>query len=70
MGSETSVQRKAGYPGKVAIRKVVQTARDLKLDVAGFSVAPDGTITVLEARAIPKPDGGSLFDRLEAEGKL
>lgn len=69
MASERALKAKPGYPGKVAIRKVVETARELKLDVAGLSVAPDGTITVLEARAIPKPEG-SLFDRLEAEGKI
>ncbi|MEA3034236.1 MAG: hypothetical protein QOH86_2252 [Sphingomonadales bacterium] len=68
MGASGPLQGSRAYPGKGAIRRVVETARDLNLDVAAFSVAPDGTITVMEARAMPQP--GGLFDRLEAEGKL
>jgi hypothetical protein len=34
-----------------------------------LDAAPDGTVTVMEARAIPQPEG-SLFDRLSAEGKI
>lgn len=69
MASAAPAGTKRAYPGKVAIRKAVQAARDLGLDVAGLSVAPDGTVTVMEARAMPQPEG-SLFDRLDAEGKL
>jgi len=62
---------KPAYPGKVAIRHAVETARGLGLDVAGFEVSPDGTIRVMEARAMPKPtETGSLYDKLKAEGKL
>jgi hypothetical protein len=64
-----AIEPKRGYLGKVAIRKIVETARELGLDVAGLSVAPDGTVTVMEARAIPQPEG-TLFDRLQAEGKI
>lgn len=58
------------YPGKVAIRHAIQAARDNGLDVAGVEVAPDGTIRILEARAMPAETGPSLFDQLEKEGKL
>jgi hypothetical protein len=68
MGASGPLQGARAYPGKVAIRRVVEAARDLDLDVAAFSVAPDGTITVMEARAMPQPEG--LFDRLDAEGKI
>jgi len=57
------------YPGKVAIRHVVEAARSLGLDVGGIEVSPDGTIRVIDARTLPaKPQ--SLFDQLEAEGKI
>lgn len=60
------------YPGKVAIRQVVEAARSVGIDVAGIEVTLDGTIRAIEARAIPKtPDKPqSLFDQLEAEGKI
>jgi hypothetical protein len=60
---------KPSYPGKVAIRHAIQAAKANGLDVAGIEVAPDGTIRILEARAMPEkqPD---LFERLEAEGRL
>lgn len=70
MTAHTRVPKPA-YPGKVAIRHAVETARDLGLDVAGFEVSPDGTIRVMEARAMPKPaTPDNLYDRLKAEGKL
>lgn len=58
------------YPGKVAIRHAIEAARDLGLDVAGFEVTLDGTIRVIDARALPKAAPASLFDQLEAEGRL
>lgn len=60
------------YPGKVAIRQVVEAARAVGIDVAGIEVTLDGTIRAIEARAIPQtPDRPqSLYDQLKAEGKL
>jgi hypothetical protein len=69
MNARTETRGARAYPGKVAIRHVVEAARDLGIDVAGLEVAPDGTIRVMEARAIPQQPK-SLFDQLEAEGKI
>lgn len=69
MNSHGTTRPARAYPGKVAIRHVVQAARDLGLDVAGIEVTLDGTIRVIEARAqAPAPQ--SLFDQLEAAGKI
>lgn len=59
---------KPRYATKAKIRLAVETARELGLDVAGFTLAPDGAIQVIEARAMPKPQ--DLFDQLEEAGKL
>ena len=59
----------ASYPGAVAIKRLVKAARDSGLDVAGLEVAPDGTIRIMEARAVPKPEE-DLFEKLDAAGKL
>jgi hypothetical protein len=56
-----------GYAGKVAIRHLIEAARAAGLDPAGIEALPDGTIRVVEARAMPK---GTLFDELERSGKL
>lgn len=56
------------YPGKVAIRRAVEAARAAGLDPAGVEALPDGTIRIVEARAIPQK--GTLFDELEGAGKL
>lgn len=42
------------YPGKVAIRRAVQAARDNGIDVGGVEVSPDGSIRIIDMRAIPK----------------
>ena len=64
-----TVQQRRSYPGKVAIRHVVEAAKACGLDVAGVEVNPDGTIRVVEARAMPSgPE--SLFDQLERQGKI
>lgn len=61
-------EHKRIYPGRVAIRHVIESARACGLDVAGVSVSPDGTIKILEARASQSSE--SLFDRLEREGRI
>lgn len=59
----------AQYPGKVAIRHAIEAARACGLDVAGLEIAADGTIRIMEARAVPqKPD--TLYDQLKAAGQL
>jgi hypothetical protein len=57
------------YPGKVAIRHAIQAARANGIDVAGFEVLPDGTIRIMDARAVPTQPT-SLFDQLEASGEI
>jgi len=62
MNAVTSQRRaKPSYPGKVAIRHVVEAAKSLGIDVAGIEVTPDGTIRVLESRAMPKSE--DLFEK-------
>lgn len=61
-------EHKPIYAGRVAIRHVIDAARSCGLDVAGVEVSPDGTIKVVEARALPATE--SLFDKLKREGKL
>jgi hypothetical protein len=65
MGVETRSLTKAHYPTKAKIKAAVEVARELKLDVAGFEVSPDGSIRIFESRAQPKP--GNEFDRWESE---
>ncbi|MCZ4340143.1 hypothetical protein O4H52_00895 [Sphingomonadaceae bacterium G21617-S1] len=69
MGAQSIGKPAQGYPGRVAIRRAVETARALGLDVAGFEVSPDGTIRVIDAR-IEQAKPQSLFDQLEAAGKI
>lgn len=62
-------QQRRDYPGKVAIRHAVEAAKACGLDVAGIEVNPDGSIRVVEARALPAEKPG-LFEQLEAQGKI
>jgi hypothetical protein len=62
-----SILTAKAYPGKVAIRHVIDAARACGLDPAGVEVSPDGTIRVLEARV---QQSTSLFDQLEKQGKI
>lgn len=58
-----------GYPGKVAIRHVVEAARASGIDVVGVEISPDGRIRVFDARVDPqKPP--NLYDELERKGRL
>lgn len=72
MTAQAKLKGARAYPGKVAIKHAVQAARELGLDVAGYEITLEGTIRVMEARAIPQTQSGSqsLFDKLEAEGKI
>lgn len=60
---------KPAYPGKVAIRHAIEAARACGLDVAGIEVAPDGTIRIVEARALPRA-AESEFERMERMGLI
>lgn len=51
------------YPSKSAIARVVAAAKACGLDVAGFEVCPNGTIRIMEARAVQQV--ASDFDRWE-----
>lgn len=54
---------KIRYPRKDAIKRLVAAAKDCGLDVAGFEVSPDGSIRIMEARAVNVP--ANDFDRLQ-----
>jgi hypothetical protein len=62
-------ERALRYPGKVAIRHVVEAAKACGIDVAGIEVSPDGSIRAIDARLAPSRPLDE-FERLEAEGKL
>ena len=53
------------YPGKVAIRRAVQAARDNGIDVGGVEVSPDGSIRIIDMRAIPRQPADE-FERWES----
>lgn len=56
---------RVSYPGKVAIRRAVQAARDNGIDVGGVEVSPDGSIRIIDMRAIPRQPVDE-FERWEA----
>ena len=64
--------RKSAYPGKVAIRHAVETARAVGLDVAGFRVTPDGVIEIIDRKSVaPAPTGPKdEWEEWVAAGKL
>lgn len=50
MGARLTIR----YPGKVAIRRAIEAARSNGIDVGGVEVSPDGSIRIIDMRAIPK----------------
>jgi hypothetical protein len=54
---------KARYATAAKVRAFVALARELEMDVAGFEVGADGSIRVIEARAMPST--ATDFDRLQ-----
>jgi len=60
-----SVAARLSYPSKAQITRVLQAAKAFGIDVAGFEVSPDGTIRIMEARAV-KPAPANDFERFEA----
>lgn len=67
--SDSEKPSRSRYPGRVAIRHAVETARALGIDVAGFEVSPSGTIRILDARTMPQQPV-TLYDQLKASGQL
>lgn len=57
-----TAQVKLRYPRKAEIARAVEAAKACGLDVAGFEVSPDGTIRIMEARAVTSPPAND-FDR-------
>lgn len=57
-----TVHAKLRYPRKAVIERTVAAAKACGLDVAGIEVSPDGTIKIVEARAVPTPPAND-FDR-------
>jgi hypothetical protein len=52
------------YPRKAEINRALQAAKAFGLDVSGFEVSPDGTIRIMEARAV-KPAPANDFERFQ-----
>lgn len=61
---------KPHYAPQAKVERMIRAARRAGLDVAGFDALPDGTIRIMDARAMPRPVGSDLFAELDAEGKL
>lgn len=52
------------YPRKAEIERTVAAAKACGLDVAGVEVSPDGTIRIMEARAVSAPPANE-FERFQ-----
>jgi len=65
---------KPHYATEAKIVHAIRAARKAGLDVVAFDALPDGTIRILDARAMPAPaessDADDLFEALDAAGKL
>lgn len=57
------------YPKKFEITRLVAAARAAGLDVAGIEVSADGSIKLVEARAMPTK-AMTEFERMEAAGLI
>lgn len=57
------------YPRKVEITRMIAAAKAAGLDVAGIEVSPDGSIKLIEARAMPSK-AMTEFERMEAAGLI
>lgn len=52
------------YPTKAQIDRTIAAARGAGIDVVGLEVSPDGTIRIVDSRAMPKQPTND-FDRWE-----
>lgn len=57
------------YPTKAKVQAAIENARAAGLDVAGFEVAPNGTIRVLTPAAFPAAPKDE-FEAWDQAGKL
>jgi hypothetical protein len=62
------VKNQSRHAGRVAIRRAVETARAVGLDVAGFDLLPDGAIRILDARSMQHPR--DEFEKWDQAGRL
>jgi len=59
-----TVPARLRYPRKAEIARAVEAAKACGLDVSGIEVSPDGTIRIVEARAVPKQPAND-FERYQ-----
>ncbi len=60
-----TAQKRQRYASDQQIERMVEVGKRLGLDVAGFEVSADGTIRILEARAVARPSPANDFDRFK-----
>ena len=63
-------RRERQYATKAKVRTFVETAHELGMNVSGFEVTPDGTIRILNERAIAvsREAKDAAFDKWFGEG--
>lgn len=61
-GSAAVVSVARAYPRQVEISRAFKAAKACGLDVAAVEIAPDGTIRMVEARAIERRDEFSQWE--------
>lgn len=64
---------KLQYPGKIAIRRAVEAARDNGINVAGIQVWPlysGGAIELIDASVVATYSNSGEFEQWDAAGKL
>lgn len=54
MGARKYAERVDHYPTKAAVKRAVETARELGLTVVGVEVSREGVIKVLDQSAMPQ----------------
>jgi ribosomal protein S11 len=62
-------ERANHYPTKAAVKRAVETARELGLTVVGVEVSKEGVIKILDQAAIPQKPKDE-FEEWLANGKL
>lgn len=70
MGARKYAERADHYPTKAAVKRAVETARELGLTVVGLEVSREGVIKVLDQAAVIAAGPKDEFDEWLASGKL
>lgn len=65
----TAHARIGDYASKPVVRRTLEQARELGIEVAGFELAPGGVIRVFDKAAFPAPPKDE-FEEWEQSGKL